>query len=92
MSIPSPLKQYDFQAILIWWHSPFKQATLYTYKSLFSLEGSYHYQSPTVAGVALDVIGKQLLELFHHTSTGWFLLYIIYSLMQTESATFPVIF
>ncbi len=24
MSIPSPLKQYHFHAILIWWHSPFK--------------------------------------------------------------------
>jgi hypothetical protein len=24
MSIPSPLKQYCFQAILIWWHSLFK--------------------------------------------------------------------
>ncbi len=24
MSIPSPLKQYHFRAILIWWHSPFK--------------------------------------------------------------------
>jgi hypothetical protein len=24
MSIPSPLQQYHFHVILIWWHSPFK--------------------------------------------------------------------
>jgi hypothetical protein len=28
MSIPSPLKQYHFQAILIWWHSPFEDVSL----------------------------------------------------------------
>ncbi len=27
MSIPSPLKQYHFHSILIWWHSPFKPIT-----------------------------------------------------------------
>jgi hypothetical protein len=28
MSIPSPLKQYHFHTILIWWHSPFKLKSL----------------------------------------------------------------
>jgi hypothetical protein len=28
MSIPSPFKQYHFHAILIWWPSPFSEATL----------------------------------------------------------------
>jgi hypothetical protein len=34
----------------------------------------HHLQSPAVAGVALDVQGRWLLELFHHTNIGRFLL------------------
>jgi hypothetical protein len=32
-SIPSPLKQYHFHAILIWWHSPFKGTVAWDFLS-----------------------------------------------------------
>jgi hypothetical protein len=39
MSIPSPLKQYHFLVILIWWHSPFKYCNIWRMSEyLFSHE------------------------------------------------------
>jgi hypothetical protein len=35
---------------------------------------THTYQSPTVTGVALDVIGRCLVQLFHQTKIGRFLL------------------
>ncbi len=41
MSIPSPLKQYHFHAILIWWHSPFKQR-FFKWSRKFSVSSCAH--------------------------------------------------
>jgi hypothetical protein len=43
MSIPSPLKQYHFHLILIWWHSPFK-----CYPIQVRLKGEYFFIIPTM--------------------------------------------
>jgi hypothetical protein len=40
---------------------------------------THTYQSPTVTGVALDIIGICLVQLFHHTKIGRFLLWTLES-------------
>jgi hypothetical protein len=42
MSIPSPLQQYHFHVILIWWHSPFKLHLRYTVNKNEWMKETFH--------------------------------------------------
>ncbi len=77
MSIPSPLQQYHFHVILIWWHSPFKwrflkltDIILYVNKTNFSFAGSnYSRRKKLVARHKLTVMYfAQSVDALQHLS------------------------